>query len=117
MKTLLGAILLSIVTLSSVNAFGQPRDRFSRLLQSIDQNWYELSPKERSRALKNYQRFQKLPPEKRRNIEEQYNRWLHLPSEERQRIQQNYQRYRGMDSDQKEDFQRKYEHWRERKHR
>jgi hypothetical protein len=79
--------------------------------QRLAQNWDELSPRERARALENYKRFQKLPPERRQNLEEKYNQWMQLPNEEKSRIQKNYDRYRKMDSDQKEEFQRKYKTW------
>jgi Protein of unknown function (DUF3106) len=80
--------------------------------QLIGQDWYELSPQERSRALDNYHRFQKLPPERQRALEERYNQWQQLPTEEQDRIRQNYRRYRDMNSDQKEDFSRRYKQWR-----
>lgn len=83
-------------------------------IQTVDQDWYELSPRERSRALENYERFQRLPPEKQRHIEERYNRWRGLPPEERDRIRRNYERYRGMDDDEQEEFRRKYKKWRKR---
>lgn len=82
------------------------------LVQLIGQDWYELSPQERSRALDNYRRFQKLPQERQRTLEERYNQWQQLPTEEQDRIRQNYRRYRDMNSDQKEDFSRRYRHWR-----
>jgi hypothetical protein len=78
---------------------------------SVTQNWQDLSPQERARALENYRRFKRLPPDKQRNLEEKYNRWMQLPDEERDRIRRNYDRYRKMDSDQKEDFWRKYKYW------
>jgi hypothetical protein len=80
----------------------------------VGQDWYELSPQERSRALDNYRRFQKLPPERQRSLEERYNQWQQLPPEEQDRIRQNYRRYRDMNSDQKEDFSRRYKNWRSR---
>ena len=80
--------------------------------QLIGQDWYELSPQERSRALDNYRRFQKLPPERPRALEERYNQWQQLPNEEQDRIRQNYRRYRDMKSDQKEDFSHRYKQWR-----
>ncbi len=82
------------------------------LLTAIGQDWYELPPQERSRALDNYRRFQKLPPERQRALEERYNQWQQLPTEEQDRLRRNYRRYRGMDSDEKEDFSRRYKHWR-----
>lgn len=77
----------------------------------IAQNWDELSPRERARALDNYRRFKRLPPDKQQGLEKQYNRWQELPNEERDRIRRNYDRYRKMDSDQKEEFFRKYKSW------
>jgi hypothetical protein len=75
------------------------------------QNWQDLSPRERSRALENYKRFQKLPPERRQNLEEKYNNWLELPDEEKERLRRNYDRYRKMNSDEKEEFLQKYKLW------
>ena len=80
--------------------------------QLIGQDWYGLSPQERSRALDNYHRFQKLPPERQRALEERYNQWQQLPTEEQDRLRRNYRRYRDMNSDEKEDFSRRYKHWR-----
>lgn len=82
----------------------------------IGQDWYQLSPQEKSRALDNYRRFQKLPPERQHDLEERYNQWQRLPNEEQERIRRNYRRYRDMNSDQKEDFSRRYKHWRSRPH-
>jgi hypothetical protein len=84
---------------------------YSAVPERMAQNWDELSPRERARALENYKRFQKLPPERRQNLEEKYNRWLELPDEERSRLRRNYDRYRKMDSDEKEEFLRKYKLW------
>ena len=85
-------------------------------VQLIEQDWYQLSPQERSRALDNYRRFQKLPPERQRALEDRYNQWQQLPPEEQDRLRQNYRRYRDMNSDQKEDFSRRYKHWRSQPH-
>ena len=111
-KTLLGVVLTSTLELGCLSTPGQAQSFTSVLRRAIDQNWYELSPQERSRALENYRRFQKLPPEKQRSLEEQYHRWQELPSDEQERIRRNYDRYRGMNSDQKEEFSRKYRQWR-----
>jgi Protein of unknown function (DUF3106) len=110
-KTLIG-IIISVLVLGSLSTSARAQSFTSALREAIAQNWYELSPQERSRALENYRRFQKLPPEKQHSIEEQYNRWQQLPSDEQERIRRNYDRYRGMNSDQKEEFQRKYKQWR-----
>jgi len=81
-------------------------------IQQIGRDWDDIPPRERSRALENYRRFQKLPPERQRDIEERYHRWRELPSEEQDRIRENYRRYRGMNSDEKEEFLNKYRRWR-----
>lgn len=112
-KKTFGTLLLSIILFSPLYGTSQAQT-LSAGIQTVDQDWYELSPRERSRALENYQRYQKLPPEKQRAIEERYNRWRGLPRDEQDRIRRNYQRYRGMDSDEKEEFQRKYKRWRNR---
>lgn len=116
MKTTPVQVLLGILLFSG-SAFAMPSAMERSTLGSaqpllVAQNWYELSPQERSRALENYRRFQKLPPDKQRAIEDKYNRWMELPGEEQERIRRNYDRYRKMDSDQKEDFYRKYKQWR-----
>ena len=80
------------------------------------QNWQELSPQERARALENYRRFQKLSPERQRSIEERYQRWTELPDEEKERVRRNYDRFRKMDSDEKEEFLRKYKKWQSPEH-
>lgn len=109
-------ILYGVVSGWSPQASAQVHTSSVVPAQLIAQSWYELSPRERSEALKNYRRFQKLPPEKKRNLEERYNQWRQLPTEEKERLRRNYRRYRGMDSDEKEDFSRKYKRWRSRPH-
>ena len=112
-KTLLGAAVLSgMLTLWPLRATGWMPPATEETIQQIGQDWYELSPQERSRALENYHRFQKLPPERQRDIQKRYNRWQQLPSEEQNRIRENYRRYRGMNSDEKEEFLHKYRRWR-----
>ena len=111
-KTLIGGALVSTLVLGFLSTPGRAQSFAPALREAIEQNWYELSPQERSRALENYRRFQKLPPEKQRSIEEQYHRWQQLPSDEQERIRRNYDRYRGMNSDEKEEFSRKYKQWR-----
>jgi len=111
-RTFLGVVLAGALTLGFLSLPERAHSFGPARWEAIDQSWYELSPKERSRALENYRRFQKLPPEKQRNLEEQYNRWQQLPSEEKDRLRRNYERYRGMNSDEKEEFSRKYKKWR-----
>ncbi len=111
-QSAIGTLILSIAFFGPFTPSGWTQMSAPIFPQRIDQSWYELSPQEKSRALENYQRFQKLPPERKRAIEERYHRWQKLPPNEQERIRRNYKRYRGMNSDQKEDFQRKYKKWR-----
>jgi len=111
-KVFIGVVLANALTLGFLSLPGRAHSFVPVRWEAVDQSWYELSPRERSRALENYRRFQKLPPERRRSLEEQYNRWQQLPSEEKDRLRRNYERYRGMDSDEKEEFNRKYKKWR-----
>lgn len=83
--------------------------------QMVEQSWDDLSPTERERALKNFQRFQQLPGRRKRDLQDAYGRWQKLPAPERKRIQRNYQRYREMNSDEKEEFRLKYKHWQSRR--
>lgn len=108
---LLGGLLYGNAGIYAFDAVTHDLAEVSPVLHMIGQNWQDLSPQERSRALENYRRFQKLPPERQRNLEDQYNRWMQLPNEEQERIRRNYDRYRKMDSDQKEEFYRKYKTW------
>ncbi|MGH7965619.1 MAG: DUF3106 domain-containing protein [Candidatus Binatia bacterium] len=110
-------VLFSVILFGPLSAPGHARDLSTVLQETINQGWRDLSPQERSRALENYQRFQKLPPERQRFMEERYDRWRQLPSEERDRLRRNYKRYRDMDSDEKEEFDRKYKKWRSRRQR
>ena len=87
----------------------------SAVVRIAEQTWGDLSPAERERALKNFQRFQQLPKERKRDLQDSYDRWQELPTAERKRILDNYNRYRKMDSDQKDEFRLKYKRWRSRK--
>lgn len=80
----------------------------------LSQRWENLSPRERERALKNFQRFQQLSPKQQRTLEQQYHRWRSLPPEERQRIRKNYERYQRLDPYEKEEFEELYRKWKSR---
>lgn len=108
---ILGGLLSWGTVLWAFAAAEHHTSEYSATLHRIAQNWQDLSPQERARALENYKRFQKLPPERRQNLEEKYNHWLELPDEEKDRLRRNYDRYRKMDSDEKEEFLKKYKLW------
>jgi hypothetical protein len=108
---ILGGLLGGGTGLWAFTTSTQHMTEYSTIPHQITQNWQDLSPQERARALENYKRFQKLPPERRQNLEEKYHRWLELPDEEKDRLRRNYDRYRKMNSDEKEEFLRKYKLW------
>lgn len=77
------------------------------------QSWDQLSPSERERAMRNYQRYQKLPEEQRRQLDQSYERWRGMNPGEQERVRRNYQSYRQLDRRQREDFGRRYQQWRQ----
>lgn len=112
-RFMFGAIVLGgLLTLSPLQATGWARNFSEGTIAQVRRDWDDIPPRERSRALENYRRFQKLPPERQQDIQERYHRWQELPSEEQDRIRENYRRYRGMNSDEKEEFLHKYRRWR-----
>ena len=112
-RSILGAIVLGgLLTLWPLRGIGWAQNFSEETIQQVKRDWDDIPPRERSRALENYRRFQKLPPERQRDIQERYHRWQELPSEEQDRIRENYRRYRGMNSDEKEEFLQKYRRWR-----
>lgn len=112
----LGSLLCGETTLWAFTTAEQRHSELFIVSPLFVQNWQELSPQERARALENYRRFQKLPPERQRSIEERYHRWTELPDEEKERVRRNYDRFRKMDSDEKEEFLRKYKKWQSPEH-
>jgi hypothetical protein len=73
------------------------------------QRWEDLSPEQRSRALQNYQHFQRLPERDRARIEQRYQRWQGLDPGEQERIRRSYDRYRQMTPDEKRSFVERYQ--------
>ena len=112
-RCMLGMLAVIFLCLLSLALFqGQAQaDSSSIRFRTVEQSWDDLSPTERERALKNFQRFQQLPGERKQDLQDAYDRWQKLPASERERIQKNYERYREMNSDEKEKFRLKYKHW------
>ena len=46
---------------------------------AADDNWRNLSPREKQRVLRNYERWQNLPSEDKQHLREVWNRWQRLP--------------------------------------
>lgn len=53
-------------------------------------DWRNLTPKEKERIQRNYQRWQKLPPQDKNHLREEWDRYQRLPQDERERIKQRY---------------------------
>ncbi|HVO95240.1 MAG TPA: DUF3106 domain-containing protein [Terriglobales bacterium] len=55
-----------------------------------DDNWRNLSPREKDRVQRNYQRWQNLPPRDKEHLREEWNRWQNLPQDQRERLKQRF---------------------------
>ncbi len=53
-------------------------------------NWRNLSPREKDRILRNYQRWQDLPPKDKQHLREEWHRWQNLPKDRRDRLKQRF---------------------------
>lgn len=57
---------------------------------AANDDWRNLSPKEKERVLRNYQRWQSLPSQDKEHLREEWNRWQRLPEDRRDRLKQRY---------------------------
>jgi hypothetical protein len=57
-------------------------------------NWRNLSPREKDRILRNYQRWQDLPPKDKEHLRDEWNRWQSLPKDRRDRLKQRFNEQR-----------------------
>jgi uncharacterized protein DUF3106 len=64
-------------------------------LRAADNDWRNLSPKEKDRILRNYQRWQNLPSQDKEHLREEWNRWQRLPQDRRERLKQRYDEQRS----------------------
>ena len=99
-----GALLLATVLAMPADA------RDARGVRRV-QNWQQLSPGDRKRAMENLQRYQRLPESSRQRMDRSYESWRQLDPGERARVQQNYEKYPQMTPDQRRDFESKYRRW------
>jgi hypothetical protein len=81
MKRLVVPILLSALLLLP---------RAGRAANSSD-DWRNLSPKEKDKVLRNYQRWQHLPPADKEHLREEWDRWQRLPQDRRERLKRRYE--------------------------
>ena len=58
--------------------------------------WKALSTKERDKAQRKFEIFERMPPERRREIRENYREWSRMPPSKRKEIRRNYEAYRDL---------------------
>lgn len=55
-----------------------------------------LSPAERERVMRNYEKYQRLPPAEREKMKEQYRQYQQAPPAEKEKLNEKYHRYEQM---------------------
>lgn len=110
MRATIGVLLACALAMSALPGTAEARGR-DRGQQRLAQNWQEMNPQQRQRALENLQRYKSLPESGRQRMDRSYESWQKLDQNERQRVQRNYQKYREMSPDQRRDFESKYKRW------
>jgi Ni/Co efflux regulator RcnB len=89
MKRIIFAILFASMLLSPLSAGAADQS----------ENWRNLSPKEKDKVLRNYQRWQTLPPQDKEHLREEWDRWQRLPQDRRDRLKRRYEEEgRGRDN-------------------
>ena len=84
MKRFVVSILLSALLLSPL----------AGLAANSSDDWRNLSPKEKDKVLRNYQRWQHLPPQDKEHLRDEWDRWQRLPQDRRDRLKQRYEEQR-----------------------
>ena len=64
-------------------------------VSAADNDWRNLSPREKDRVRQNYQRWQNLPSQDKEHLREEWNRWQRLPKDQRDRLKQRYDEQRS----------------------
>jgi hypothetical protein len=59
-------------------------------VSAASDNWRKMSPKEKDKVQRNYERWQTLPPQDKEHLREEWNRWQSLPQDRRDRLKQRY---------------------------
>ena len=57
---------------------------------AANDSWRNLSPKEKDKVIRNYQRWEKLPPQDKEHLREEWDRYQRLPQDRRDRLKQRY---------------------------
>lgn len=53
-------------------------------------NWRNLSPGEKERVQRNYQRWKSLPPKDKEHLREEWDRYQRLPKDQQDRLKRRY---------------------------
>lgn len=61
---------------------------------AANDNWRKLSPKEKDKIIRNYERWEKLPPQDKDHLREEWNRWQRMPQDQRDHIKQRFNNQR-----------------------
>jgi hypothetical protein len=61
---------------------------------AAEDDWRSLSPREKERVRRNYQRWENLPSQDKEHLREEWNRWQSLPKDRRDRLKQRYDEQR-----------------------
>ncbi|HMA80606.1 MAG TPA: DUF3106 domain-containing protein [Candidatus Binatia bacterium] len=61
---------------------------------SANDDWRNLTPREKDRIQRNYQRWQDLPPRDKEHLREEWNRFQNLPKDRRDRLKQRFDEQR-----------------------
>jgi len=64
-------------------------------LAAVNEDWRSLSPREKERIRRNYQRWENLPSQDKEHLREEWKRWQSLPKDRRERLKQRYDEQRG----------------------
>lgn len=76
------------------------------------QGWEDLSPEQRSRALQNFQQYQRMPERSRARIERRYESFRGMAPSEQDQVRRNFGIYRQMSPEQRQDFMDRYQRFR-----
>lgn len=57
-------------------------------------SWRNLSPKEKDKIQRNYQRWETLPPQNKEHLREEWDRWQRLPPDRRDKLKKRYEEQR-----------------------
>ena len=102
-----GPIVVRLIALALATTVALAADVGAEPLR-LAQSWEDLSPEQRSRAMENFQRFQRMPRQSREQVERRWQDFRQMPPTEQDRIRRNFDTYRNMSPDQREDFMDRY---------